>query len=105
VDQYGVDGVMIGRGIFKNPFAFAKEPKNPSSQELLDLLRLHLALFDKYSKLEPRPFKPLRRFFKIYVSGFKGARELRNQLLTTESTDEARALIETFSKSSVELNE
>src|SRR5699024_6131267 len=26
VDQYGVDGVMIGRGVFKNPFAFEKEP-------------------------------------------------------------------------------
>src|SRR5690625_8017448 len=68
VDQYGVDGVMIGRGIFKNPFAFEKEPKEPTSEELLDLLRLHLDLFDKYSKLEPRQFKPLRRFFKIYRS-------------------------------------
>jgi len=25
VEQYGVDGVMIGRGIFANPFAFARE--------------------------------------------------------------------------------
>src|SRR5699024_3558037 len=63
--QYGVDGVMIGRGIFQHPFAFEKEPKEPSSKELLDLLRLHLDLFHKYSQLEPRPFRPLRRFFKI----------------------------------------
>ncbi len=62
-EKYGVDGVMIGRGIFKNPFAFEKEPKEHSYKELLDLLRLHLDLFDKYSKLEPRLFKPLRRFF------------------------------------------
>ena len=26
VEQYGVDGVMIGRGVFTNPFAFEKEP-------------------------------------------------------------------------------
>ena len=25
VEQYGVDGVMIGRGVFQNPFCFAKE--------------------------------------------------------------------------------
>lgn len=91
--QYGVDGIMIGRGVFKNPFAFEKEPKEHSSKELLDLLRLHLDLFDKYSELEPRSFKPLHRFFKIYVKGFNGAGELRNQLMNTKSTEEVRALL------------
>jgi tRNA-dihydrouridine synthase len=97
VQQYGVDGVMIGRGIFKNPFAFDKQQKEPSSSELLDLLRLQLDLHDKYTnELEPRPFKPLRRFFKIYVRGFRGAGELRNQLMSTESTDDVRALLDNF---------
>ncbi len=95
--QYGVDGVMIGRGIFKNPFAFEKESKEHSSKELLDLLRLHLDLYDHYSKeLITCPFKSLHRFFKIYVSGFRGASELRNQLMNTESTDEVRALLDHF---------
>lgn len=97
VEKYGVDGVMIGRGIFKNPFAFEKERKEHSSKELLDLLRLQLDLHDKYSaEMEPRPFKPLRRFFKIYVKGFRGAGELRNQLMSTESTDEVRALLDEY---------
>ncbi|MUV38610.1 putative tRNA-dihydrouridine synthase [Lentibacillus sp. JNUCC-1] len=96
VNQYGVDGVMIGRGIFKNPFAFEREPKEHSSDELLGLLRLQLDLHDQYSELEPRPFKPLRRFFKIYVRGFRGASELRNQLMDTESTDEVRELLDSF---------
>lgn len=91
--QYGIDGVMIGRGIFKNPFAFEIEQKDHSSKELLELLWLHLDLHDKYSKLELRPFKALHRFFKIYVKGFRGASELRNQLMNTESTDEVRALL------------
>ena len=95
-EKYGVDGVMIGRGIFQNPFAFEMEQKDHSSQELLELLRLHLDLFDKYSALEPRAFKPLRRFFKIYVRGIRGAGELRNQLMSTESTDEVRALLDKF---------
>jgi tRNA-dihydrouridine synthase len=94
--QYGVDGVMIGRGIFNNPFAFERQPKDHSSQELLDLLRLHLDLCDKYSKLELRPFNALHRFFKIYVRGFHGASELRNQLMNTKSTNEVRALLDNF---------
>src|SRR5699024_130124 len=91
--QYEVDGVMIGRGIFKNPYAFEKEPREPSSRELLGLLKLHLDLHDQHStEAEPRAFRPLRRFFKIYVREFRGASELRNQLMSTESTDEVRAL-------------
>ncbi len=95
--EYDVDGVMIGRGIFNNPFAFEKEPQDHSSKELLDLLRLHLDLHDKYSQeFEPRPFKPLLRFFKIYVKGFRGASELRNQLMSTKSTDDVRAVLDDF---------
>ncbi|MEK4905586.1 tRNA dihydrouridine synthase [Niallia sp. FSL M8-0099] len=96
-EKYGVDGVMIGRGIFKNPFAFEKEPKEHSSKELLDLLRLHLDLHDKYSQeLETRSFKALHRFFKIYVKGFRGASELRNQLMSTQSSDDVRAMLNDF---------
>lgn len=95
--KYDVDGIMIGRGIFKNPFAFEKQPKDHSSEELLDLLRLHVDLIDQYSKeIEIRPFKHLHRFFKIYVRGFRGASELRNQLMSTESTDDVRTLIDNF---------
>lgn len=97
VEKYGIEGVMIGRGIFKNPFAFEKEAKEHTSKELLDLLQLQLDLHDKYaSELEPRPFKPLRRFFKIYVKGFRGASELRNNLMNTETTDEVRQLLKDF---------
>ncbi|WP_342489252.1 tRNA-dihydrouridine synthase [Cytobacillus sp. FSL W7-1323] len=97
-EKYGIDGVMIGRGIFKNPFAFEKEAKEHSSKELLDLLRLHLDLHDQYAGLELRPYTGLHRFFKIYVRSFKGAGELRNQLMNTKSTDEARALLDDFDR-------
>ncbi len=51
-------------------------------------------LYDEYSKkLELRPFIALRRFFKIYVRGFPGASELRNELMATNSTDEVRELL------------
>ncbi|MEB6195362.1 tRNA dihydrouridine synthase [Mammaliicoccus sciuri] len=95
-EKYGIDGVMIGRGIFNNPFAFEKEPREHTSKELLDLLRLHLKLFDKYATSETRQFKSLRRFFKIYVRSMRGASELRHQLMSTETTDEVRALLDEF---------
>lgn len=102
VEQYGVDGVMIGRGIFHNPFAFEMEKKDHSSDELLDLLRLHMDLHDKYSHLELRPFTALHRFFKIYVKGFRGASELRNQLMNTKSTDEVRELLDQFASKNLD---
>ncbi|HDS3768947.1 TPA: tRNA-dihydrouridine synthase [Staphylococcus aureus] len=95
-EKYGIDGVMIGRGIFHNPFAFEKEPREHTSKELLDLLRLHLSLFNKYEKDEIRQFKSLRRFFKIYVRGIRGASELRHQLMNTQSIAEARTLLDEF---------
>ncbi|HFN8289553.1 TPA: tRNA dihydrouridine synthase [Staphylococcus aureus] len=95
-EKYSIDGVMIGRGIFHNPFAFEKEPREHTSKELLDLLRLHLSLFNKYEKDEIRQFKSLRRFFKIYVRGIRGASVLRHQLMNTQSIAEARALLDEF---------
>jgi tRNA-dihydrouridine synthase len=93
-EHTGVDGIMIGRGVFHNPFAFEEIPHEHSREELLDLLRLHLDLFDKHSaELEPRKFEPLKRFFKIYVRDFADAGDLREQLMRTKSTDEVRALL------------
>ncbi|MFF5562509.1 tRNA dihydrouridine synthase [Staphylococcus capitis] len=95
-NKYGVDGVMIGRGIFHNPFAFEKEPREHKSEELLDLFRLHLSLYEKYSNEETQQFKALRRFFKIYIRGIKGASQLRHKLMSTETIDEARELLDEF---------
>lgn len=106
VEKYGVDGVMIGRGVFTNPHAFEKEPREHSSTELLDLLRMHLDLFDQYSVEDGRSFKPLRRFFKIYVRGMKGASDLRVKLMESTTTDQVRALLDEYEEThKVELEE
>jgi len=98
VNEYGVDGVMIGRGIFSDPYAFAKEKRDHSREELLGLLTMQLDLFDKYNEeLEPRKFDPLKRFFKIYVRNFEGASELRDKLMHTKTTAEVRELIAAIS--------
>ena len=94
VREHGVDGVMIGRGIFHNPYAFAAEPRSHTREELIGLLRLQLDLHDKYSaEFEPRKFEPLKRFFKIYIRDFEGASELRDTLMHTKSTQEVREVL------------
>ncbi|MBO0423666.1 tRNA dihydrouridine synthase [Enterococcus plantarum] len=97
-EQYGVDGIMIGRGIFKNPYAFEKEPKDHSPQELLGLLEMQLDLQDHYAEMVPRSIVGLHRFFKIYVKGFPGASDLRVKLMGTKSTDEVREILGAFYK-------
>ena len=97
VREYGVDGIMIGRGIFTNPYAFAHDNRLRGRDDLLDLLHLHLDLFDKYSdELEVRRFEPLKRFFKIYVRDFEGASDLRTRLMETKSTSDARLVLSEF---------
>ena len=95
-EKYGVDGIMIGRGIFKNPFAFEKEAREHSSEELIALLRLQLDPQDQYAQIIPRSITGLHRFFKIYVKGFPGANDLRVQLMNTKTTDEVRTILDTF---------
>lgn len=91
---YGIDGIMIARGIFTNPYAFEKSPKVHGRKELLGLLLAHLDLYDTYTETYgERPYDPLKRFFKIYVREFDGAHELRAKLMETRTTDEARALL------------
>ena len=94
IEKYpGVDGIMVGRGVFHNPFAFENSPQSHSREELLGLLGLQLDLYDTHSSQTKRPFDTLKRFFKIYVNSFEGAAELRDKLMHTKSTDEVRKLI------------
>ena len=94
-----IDGIMIGRGVFENPFCFEKNlPETArTSSDYLDLLELQLDLFEKYSReLEKRRFEPLKRFFKIYVREFAGASDLRAKLMETKTVDEVRKILKDF---------
>lgn len=95
-EKYGVDGIMIGRGIFKNPYAFEKEPQAHTPKELIGLLQLQLDLQDQFTEQVPRSIVGLHRFFKIYVKGFPGASDLRVKLMNTKSTNEVRAILDEF---------
>lgn len=112
IEETGVDGAMIGRGVFKDPFCFAEttdwrtqyaaykegtpiEYAHPRSKStLIELLKFHLDMYDRYSHLTGRPFDTLKRFFKIYIRDFEGAAELRDKLMHSKDTDEVRALLQ-----------
>ena len=126
----GLNGIMIGRGIFSDPFCFRRAANLSSVEEavtgasspvsrtprageairkeyseaedrlaahhkseLIALLHYHLDLFDHYQPTLGRPYETLKRFFKIYIRDFDGAKELREQLMYTTSTDDVRQLI------------
>jgi len=95
----GVNGVMIGRGVFADPFCFAPradsvaQGSSSMAQRNFALLRYHLDLFDHWQPQLGRPYETLKRFYKIYIRDFDGAKELRDQLMHTTSTDEARQII------------
>jgi tRNA-dihydrouridine synthase len=88
--KQGVDGIMIGRGVFANPFCFEKEPREHSRSELFDLLEYHLNLYEKYGL---HPYDPLKHFFKIYINNFPGASEIRARFMETKTIPEARVLL------------
>ena len=86
----GADGIMIGRGVFTNPFCFEKNPTDHGKKELIGLLNHHLDLYDQYQSYS---FEPLKRFFKIYINNFPGAASIREQLMNCHDTATVRAII------------
>lgn len=98
VEKYGVDGVMIGRGVFKDPFAFEKEKKEHSIEEYMELFYYHLDLYEEMVKKEPQLYKMLNRLYKTYIRDFRGASKLRDRLIRTKNVQEARIILEEFNK-------
>lgn len=99
VKQYGIDGVMIGRGIFSNIFLFAN--KKPNIEENLGMALEHATLFEElYYKNERwlKPFDYMKKFFKVYINGFDGAKELRVKLMDTKDAATVKAILDKHRK-------
>lgn len=93
IESTGADGVMIGRGIFSDPWFFNNASLERNRHEKLQLLRKHINLFRDTWPVG-RNFNILKRFFKIYVHGFDGAASLRAQLMETTRPETAIQIIE-----------
>lgn len=93
------DGVMIGRGIFGNPWLFAKNQITPPPlKERLRVLLEHVQLYEELF-IGIKPFALMKRHFKAYIAGYEKAAELRSQLYETNSYAEAESIINNFIKS------
>ena len=89
---YGVEGVMIGKGVFLNPWVFEKIPKKHTISESLHLLLLHTKLYcDTYP--DAHRFAVMKKYFKMYVRSFRGADILKKQLMETNNFREVEKLI------------
>lgn len=95
IDATGCDGVMIGRGMFGNPWVFAgrKSEDTPLEEKLAALAELTCA----FEALKPhKHFAILKKHIKAFVTGFDGAAELRHKLMETDSASELNQVIDTF---------
>lgn len=91
VAETGCDGVMIGRGVFGNPWVFNREMigKEIPMEEKLRVLIEHTYLFEKHI-LGHKGFDVMKKHFKAYVNGFDKAKELRIKLM--ENAPDAKSV-------------
>lgn len=94
-EKYGIDGVMIGRGIFHDPQAALLDSdwKTVPKAQKLALYRRHVELYFETWGDDGKPVAPLNKFCKTYVSGFDGAKELRESLMHAGNVTELLAVI------------
>jgi len=101
-EKYGCDGVMIGRGVFGNPFFFSEKERPELAEgqiERLEILIEHVKIFERELLLpKHKNFAVMKKHFKAYVNGFTGAKELRIKLMETEGAKEVEKIIREFLK-------
>lgn len=83
--KYGLDGIMIGRAVFTDPFVFAQDSPwstLPQAQKLQMYIR-HIELFVSTYPIESkmRNWESLKRMAKIYVHGIEGASAFRSSFM------------------------
>lgn len=121
VEETGVDGVMLGRAIFGNPFLFNHKQKEMDVKTRLKIMVEHTKLFEELfsgkknfaitrhvkdspreagadSTLGRKSFNVMKKHYKAYANGFDGAKELRVELMETKNADEVEAIVEKFLK-------
>lgn len=93
--EYGLDGIMIGRGIFQDPFVFAAESPWPTytKEQKIALYHQHVEQFAKTWPNGERKLHTLNKFCKVYINDFPDARELREQLMNAQSTQQLLDLL------------
>lgn len=87
IEETGVDGVMIGRGIFQNPWFFDPNKIEATKEERISKLLEHTRLFEQ-TWAGKKNFNILKRFYKIYLNSFEGAAKMRADLMEVKDYGE-----------------
>jgi nifR3 family TIM-barrel protein len=97
IQETGADGVMIGRGIFGNPWLFNKDldREDVPLKERLQVLVEHTNLYEELLG-DVKNFSIMKKHYKAYVEGFDGAKELRVKLMATNSAKEVEDIVGEF---------
>ncbi|MEZ4656919.1 MAG: tRNA-dihydrouridine synthase [Caldilineaceae bacterium] len=109
VADYGVDGVLIGRAAFGNPFFFRgvqfdphENPPNPHAELLPEIALEHARLFEQTFQHEPRyNFHAMRKHLGWYARRISPTKHLRIGLVQTNSPDEVAAVFAEMGKRDV----
>ena len=92
-DKYKCDGIMIGRGAYGNPWFFSGYM--PTVTKKLNVLIEHTELFIKtFGKT--KSFNVMKKHYKAYVNGFRGAKELRIKLMESKEIKDIKKHIADF---------
>jgi nifR3 family TIM-barrel protein len=95
--KYGVDGAMIGRAFFGNPWLCGeKNIENISVFERLSVLMEYLWLNQNY--FPDAKFHDMKKHIAMYVRGFDGAKEVRIKLMECSDLNGVACVIEKCSK-------
>lgn len=98
----GVDGVMIGRGAYGNPWIFERSkaylktgviPPMPSLEERIEVLLEHVDLSVQF-KGERRGILEMGKHYGNYMSGLRNLKYLKAQLRNAKSYAEVKETIE-----------
>lgn len=96
ITDTGCDGIMLGKGIFGNPWLFNREVQKEdlSVQEILRVMVEHTRLFEEL--LPEKNFAIMKKHYKAYANGFSGAKEFRMKLMKAQNADEVEKFTEAF---------
>ena len=105
-EQTGVDGIMIGRGSFGNPWIFrnikhyletGEKLPQPTNNEKLEVMEKHIELAVK-EKGEDVAIKELRKHIAWYTKNLKNSSEFRNSINKVEKKEELISKLEEYFK-------
>lgn len=94
--EHGLDGIMIGRGVFDDPFVFSESSpwESMTKEDRIKLYAKHVGLFAETWANKERRVVTLNKFCKVYIQGFPGAKELREKLMDAPSAEELQRLLQ-----------